>query len=364
MKKIISLLTAVTLAASLTACAQNNTVQTTAQTAATTEVISATTETAAETAPAATMTSEAEHYPLTITDHAGRGVTIEEEPERLISGYYISTSLLIALGLDDKLVGVEAKADKRPIYQLSAPELLELPGVGTVKELDLEGCMALEPDLLILPFKLKNMAEKLDELGLKTIFVNPENQELLNEAISFVAAATDTEERARELMDFVSEQEKFLSETLNGVEAPSVYLGGNSNFLSTAGNQMYQSDMIHSAGARNVADEIDDTYWVEIDYEQLMKWNPEYIILASTASYSVEDVRNDPNLSECKAVKDGHVYQIPNKAEAWDSPVPSGILGSLWLASVLHEDALSNDEYLARVNDYYETFYNFSYSEN
>ena len=41
-------------------------------------------------------------------------VTIEEEPEKLVSGYYITTSMLIALGQQDKLVGIEAKADSRP----------------------------------------------------------------------------------------------------------------------------------------------------------------------------------------------------------------------------------------------------------
>ena len=40
-------------------------------------------------------------YPVTLTDHAGRTVTIEKAPERLVSGYYISTSLLIALDLDE-----------------------------------------------------------------------------------------------------------------------------------------------------------------------------------------------------------------------------------------------------------------------
>ena len=100
-------------------------------------------ESAAETSAAAgdemTVT-----YPVTITDHLGREVTIEKQPESFVSGYYISTSLLIALGLDDQLVGVEAKADKRNIYKLSAPELTELPSVGTAKEFDLEGCAALK----------------------------------------------------------------------------------------------------------------------------------------------------------------------------------------------------------------------------
>ena len=155
-----------------------------------------------------------------------------------------------------------------------------------------------------------------------------------------------------------------LADTLAGVTAPSVYLAGNSSMLSTAGNAMYQSDMIRLAGGVNVAAEIEDSYWVEISYEQLLTWNPEYIILASDAAYTVEDVLADPNLADCAAVVSGHVYQLPSKAEAWDSPVPSGILGALWLANVLHADLLTDDDYAAKVDEYYETFYGFTYSAN
>ena len=48
-------------------------------------------------------------YPVTITDHLGREVTIEKQPESFVSGYYISTSLMIALGLDDQLVALRQR---------------------------------------------------------------------------------------------------------------------------------------------------------------------------------------------------------------------------------------------------------------
>ena len=314
--------------------------------------------------PAKTTSGETGNYPVTVTDHAGREVTIEEEPQKLVSGYYISTSLLIALDLDEKMVGIEAKADKRPIYKLSAPALIDLPSVGTAKEFDLEGCAALEPDLVILPLKLKSAVETLEGLGIDVLLVNPENQELLTDMINMIAAATNTEAKAQSLLAFTEAQETYLEETLASAEKPSVYLAGNSSMLSTAGNAMYQSDMIRLAGGVNVASAIDDTYWVEIDYEQLLNWNPEYIILASDANYTVEDVLADPNLKDCAAVANGNVYQMPSKAEAWDSPVPSGILGALWLANVLHEDLVSDSVCETKIDEYYETFYDFTYSQN
>ena len=357
MKKILSLLLCLALLLSLAACGQSGKSEPTVPETTIPETTAPETTVPETTAPVS-------HYPITVTDQAGREVTIQEEPQRLVSGYYISTSALIALELEGKLVGIEAKADKRAIYKLSAPELIDLPSVGTAKEFDLEGCAALEPDLVILPRKLKDAAQTLEGLGIPVLLVNPENQALLEGMISLIAAAADTEDRAQALLDFTAAQEEMLTQTLAGTEAPSVYLAGNSGLLSTAGDAMYQSDMIRLAGGVNAASEITDTYWVEISYEQLLTWNPDYIILASDASYSVEDVLEDPNLADCAAVKSGKVYQMPGKAEAWDSPVPSGILGAVWLASVLHPEAVTEAACTAIIDEYYETFYGFTYSES
>ena len=302
-------------------------------------------------------------YPLTMTDQAGRQVTIEKEPRRLISSYYITTSLIMALELDDRLVGVEDNADLRPIYGLSNPGILELPNIGTVKELDLEACAALAPDLAILPMKVKDSVPALEALGITVLIVNPESQELLSEMIRLVAAATDREERGEALIGFIEKQEKHLTGVLSNAKRPSVYLSGNSSLLMTAGNAMYQSDMIRLAGGKNVAEEITDTYWAQIDYEQLLVWDPEYIILPSAAKYTAADVLADPNLRECRAVKNGNVYQIPGDAEAWDSPVPGSILGALWLANILHPELMTAVDCAGIMDEYYETFYNFAYSD-
>lgn len=302
-------------------------------------------------------------YPVSIIDQAGREVVIDKEPETLVSGYYISSSLLIALELADKMVGIEAKAGKRPIYKLAAKELIDLPSVGSAKEFDLEGCAALNADLVILPLKLKDAAATLEELGIKTVLVNPESEDLLIEMIDIISTATNTVDRANELKDFISSNSVMLSEKLGSVEPKSVYLAGNSSVLSTAGNKMYQSGMINLAGGKNVASDIEDKYWVDVDYEQVLAWNPEYIIIAAEADYSAEDVLADEALSACEAVVNNNVYKIPSDAEAWDSPVPSGILGSVWLAGILHSDVISSEESDSIIEEFYETFYGFTYGK-
>lgn len=296
-------------------------------------------------------------FPITITDQAGRDITIDEQPESLVSSYYISTSILMALGLEDKIVGIETNPQMRPIYSLAAPQLLDLPNVGSVKEFDIEACAALKPDLIVLPMKLKDAAASLEELGLKVVLISPESTDELLESISIVATATGTVSEGQALVDTIRSMNAALTDLIADSPKPTVYLAGNSALLETASAQMYQSSMIETAGGINVASEVDDTYWTTVSYEQLLQWDPEYIILAADAKYTVDDVVFDTNLAGCTAVKNGNVYAMPNDIEAWDSPVPGGILGSIWLATILHGDKVSNDYYEKSVNDFYGTFY-------
>ncbi len=163
-------------------------------------------------------------------------------------------------------------------------------------------------------------------------------------------------------MQLVARAEEYLAQLQEAVkkeDAPSVYLAGNSALLSTAGEAMYQHTLIMQAGGKNVAAELTDAYWAEISYEQLLAWNPDYIILAADADYAVEDVLQDPQLQECAAVQNGQVYQIPGTIEAWDSPVPGSVMGSLWLGSVLHPEQYSPEKYKQAVTDFYKEFYGF-----
>lgn len=296
-------------------------------------------------------------FPVTVTDAAGREVTIQEEPQSLVSGYYITTSMLIALGQQDKLVGIEAKADTRPIYSLAAPQLLELPNVGTAKAFDLEGCAALQPDLIVLPLKLKDSVAALEELELTALLVDPEDLDKLNETIALLGDATGAQEQAQALLGYNRQTQDFLTQALEGAQRPSVYLAGNSSYLSTAGAKMYQNTLLELGGGENVAAGLEDNYWADVSYEQLLAWNPEVIIMAADAAYSKDELLQDPQLAQLDAVQNGRVYAMPSGLESWDSPVPSALVGSRWIAAVLHGDLYSFEAFQSDAGQFYQDFY-------
>lgn len=306
-------------------------------------------------------------FPVTLVDMVGREVTIQEEPKRIVSGYYISSSALIAIDADSKIVGIETKSNQRPIYKAASPSLIGLSDVGSAKNFSLETCLSTNPDLVILPIKQKNNADVLTQMGIPTLVVNPESHEEILYMFTLLGRATGNVEEAEELVSYYKEKLDSVEELTKNVESrPVVYIGGTSSYLTTAPKEMYQASLIKSAGGVNAGDSIEGSSWKEISYEELIRMNPDYIIIPTNnfatdnPGYTRDDILSDKMLSEINAVKTGNVYQMPTGLEAWDSPVPSGIIGLLWMTATIHPELYSMDQFNADMTQFYERFYGFT----
>lgn len=313
--------------------------------------------------------SEKSAFPVTVTDQMGNQVTLKEPAKRIVSGYYISSSTCIALGLKDKLVATEEKIDQRPIYKYAAPELIGKVGnVGSAKAFDLEACTAAKPDLVILPKKAKDYAKTLTGMGIATIVVNPESHQELEEMIRLISKLTDTEKQADKLLaryKKVMNKVNQLTSDVKDTDKPVVYMCGPSSYMTTAPKDMYQSSLIETAGGKNAGDALEGDNWVNVSYEQILKMNPDVIVIPTNnmangqPDYSAKDVLADKNLAGVTAVKNGAVYNMPAGYEAWDSPVPSGVLGMLWMTATLYPEKYSMKEFAKDASNFYKTFYGF-----
>lgn len=311
-----------------------------------------------------TSTSATQTSGITLTDQAGRTVTLEQPATKIVSAYYLSSSLLIALGLQDQVVGIEIKADTREIYKRAAPEFLELPAIGSGKGVNVEEIAALEPELVILPLKLQESAARFDTLNIPCLVIDPETMDGFMETIRLIGEATGAQDRANELIAFHEDMMSEISALCADVETrPTVYMAGT-DFLRTSGAGMYQNALIEMAGGTNVAAELSDSDWVDISAEQLLSWNPERIYMVSYAEYTEADLLNDDRFSSLSAMQNGALYTFPSLIEPWDYPTPSSALGIYWLAAQLHPELVSPEEFVTVAEEFYQTFYGISVTDD
>ncbi|MDI7277732.1 MAG: helical backbone metal receptor, partial [Anaerolineae bacterium] len=95
-------------------------------------------------APATTPapTSPASGFPVSIVDDGKTEVTIEAEPQRIVSLVPSMTEILFALGLGDRVVGVTTFCDY-------PEEAKSKEKVGSFAEIDLEKVVGLSPNLVL-----------------------------------------------------------------------------------------------------------------------------------------------------------------------------------------------------------------------
>lgn len=311
------------------------------------------------TEPTEVTKQETEKQVIELVDQAGRKVVLDKPATKVVSTYYITTYAMISLGVSDKLVGIEKKADKRNLYKLAAKELLEVEQVGSMKEFNSEAVIALNPDLVLLPMKLKDNVATFEKLNIPVIVVNPESQKLVEEMLDIIGSACGVADRAKKLNSFYKDTMAEKAELIKGKGEPVVYIGSNSALLATAPRDMYQADLITRAGGKNAGSDLEGDYWTDVSYEKLISYNPEYIIIPSGAKYTVEDVLKDDKLASVLAVKNKNVFQMPQGLDEWDSPTPSCILGYMWLVSILHSDVYAFDSFIEEAQGFYQTFYDF-----
>ena len=94
----------------------------------------------------------------------------------------------------------------------------------------------------------------------------------------------------------------------------------------------------------------------EVDLEQILAWNPEYIVFAPDSCYS--EVANLPEWQSVEAISTGHYYETPYGPYGWLSSPPAvqRYLGILWLGAVLYPEYVDYD-LQEEVTAYYKLFY-------
>jgi iron complex transport system substrate-binding protein len=280
-----------------------------------------------KTQPAPTATPVA---PITVMDDVGNTVTLNSEPQRIISLAPANTEILYALGLGDRVVGVTE-------YCNYPPEAAEKPKVGGFSDVDLEQVVGLEPDLVLATsLHTSEVVPALQERGVPVFVVDPQTVLGVLETIRTIGHITGKDQAAGALTSQMQEGINAVQETIKDAPRPRVFweLGPE---LYTAGPGSFLNDLIVMAGGENVAADAESP-WPQLSLEAIVLKDPAIVVLADhNYGETAETVTLRPGWGNITAVREGRIVELTDD-DIFSRPGPRIVEGLEFLAQAFHPD--------------------------
>lgn len=281
---------------------------------------------------AATPTPEPTATPspsLTITDDAGRTVTITGTSQRIVTLAPNLAEIVFALGLGERVAGVSDFSD----YPAAAQEIQSVGGFP----LNIELIVSMEPDLVLAAgiTSLEDVA-RLEELGLVVLYLAPADIAGILDSILVVGQATGAEQAAGQLVaDLRSRLDGVQEKVTRATGRPRVYYELDSTLFS-GGPGSFTHELITLAGGENIASGA-ATPFPQLSAEEIIAADPE-IIIFSHAKYggTAEEIASRPGWGTITAVVNGAMYPID--PDLVDRPGPRIIDGLEAIARLIHPE--------------------------
>jgi iron complex transport system substrate-binding protein len=270
------------------------------------------------------------------------GYVHAQAPQRIVSTAPSITELLYALGLGDRLVGVDR-------FSRYPAEALRKPRIGDYANPNLEAIAALRPDLVIIPTNPVKLAERLGVLRLKVLEVDQESIAKLYESFRVVGQATGASAQAAKLTAEVRgklEAVRVRAAPLKRTRMMFV-VGRTPNGLDgliVVGQGSYLNEVITLAGGENVFRDAVASY-PGVSLEEVLARNPDVIVdmgdMGETAGVTEQHKHEVVNLwgrlASVNAVKQHRVYAVAS--DTYLVPGPRVVEAAKAFFEMLHPEA-------------------------
>ena len=272
-----------------------------------------------------------------VTDETGRRVMVPAEVKRIVTLAPDLTETIYALGLDERLAGNTEICDTPPAAKTK-------PHVGTPISPNLEAIVALHPDFVLATTSInrRETVDALRRLGIAVYTSDPHTVGGMLYSISQIAELTGAGERGAAVVAQLRARLDALHTHLADLTLVHVLFVVWEDPLITIGQNTFIADALRWAGAESVI--LSKQNWPRVGLEEVMRLQPEYIILTSDHMKSEGDgsgdLRKRPGWKELRAVELGRVVVI---SEGMDRPAPGLIDAIEELAHALHPDAFKVD---------------------
>lgn len=267
--------------------------------------------------------------PIRLTDALGRTVELRAAPRRVVTIFSSNTELVAALGLTDRIVGIDA-------FTRYPPEAATKPVVGGRLGFSVDAVVTQNPDLvLVTPARqaAHQLLVPMERLGLPVIVLTSRSLGEVLSNIRLVGRALGEAERGETVAAGLEARLAAVARRLAGTVCPRTILVtgrlGN-GLLLVARQDSYTGDALVRAGAcpalanRGIA---------QVSPEAVLAADPDVLLLAGQ-EWELAELTARLGFREMRAVQAGRAHTLP-RAE-FLIPGPRTVDGIERLAALLH----------------------------
>jgi iron complex transport system substrate-binding protein len=263
---------------------------------------------------AAVETTAAPAFPVTVEADNG-SITIDEQPDEIVSLSATATESLFAIGAGDQVIAVDDQSD----YPADAP-MSDLSGF----EPNVEAIAGYEPDLVIAAYDPGGLVDGLEKLDIPVLLQDAApDLDAAYEQIETLGAATGNVEDAETVVDSMETEIAELVSSSSGAEGATVYHELGPDFFS-ATSDTFIGSVYELFGLVNIADAAagaaDAGGYPQLSGEYIVSESPDLIVLADTVccGQTAQKVAKRPGWDQIEAVANGNIVEADDSiASRW-----------------------------------------------
>jgi len=322
--------------------------------------------------------ADAQAVPFTVTDMGGRSVTFEKPVKKAYAANLIG--ILSIRSLDITLLGGWTNALSEDEKKFIPEQYWKLPMLGGWSSANptanIEELVKANIDVIFVPAivnpKIVDMANNIQsKTGIPTVIVSNDLNKL-GEAYELMGKVLDRKDRAAILgkycTDELAKTKELIAKIPENKRVTFYYAEGDQGLETDPSGSMHTQafEFVNAINVAKIAENTANglTGQSVVSLEQVLKWNPQFIIRNSTytaadPTKSVAALQNNPDWAGIDAVKNKKVYQTPGLPNNWIDRGPSvnRVLGVKWLANLFYPDYVKLD-IRSEAKKYFSLFYN------
>jgi iron complex transport system substrate-binding protein len=273
--------------------------------------------------------------PITIHDAFDRTVTVPAPPRRIVPIFASNVEMVVALGLADRIVGIEA-------YTRYPPEVLNKPLVGGRLGFSVDEVVAQRPDLIVVtPSRqaANQLVDPMERLGVPVVVLLQRSVAEIMANIRLLGRICGVAERGEEVAARLEDRIARTTERVAGLKPPrTVMITGRlgNGLLLVARPGTYTGDAIVLAGGRFGLES--SGIIAQVSPEAILRADPDVLLFAGSQK-DLDELIGRPAWKDMRAVRDKRAHAV-SRSELL-IPGPRTIDGIEHLAALFHPTAAS-----------------------